>query len=175
MKHIFLFSFLLLLGSGCVQNDNYGDPGPSEYYALKAIVMSRDSLRNSVRSEAARDLHDPGKIYLYKNFLFVVEPGTGIHVYDNANPSNPANLSFITVPGCNDVAVKDNTLYADNAVDLVAMDISDPRSVNVSSRTENVFPELDIPADQYYYEIFSNPDPAKFITIGWKDTLIKRM
>src|SRR5258706_7186484 len=128
MKQKYLLIALLLLGSGCERIDGGGDPGPAQYYALKAVTITKDSLRNSVHSEATRDLHSAGKIYVYKNYLFVVEPRAGVHIFNNADPANPVNLSFITIPAIGDVAVKDNTLYADNAIDLIALDISNPSS-----------------------------------------------
>jgi hypothetical protein len=170
LKYLFIFSLFLFFG-GCYEN-HWGDPGPAQYYALKAVTITKDSLRNSIHTEAARDLHAAGKIYIYKNYLFVVEPGAGIHIYDDADPANPVNISFLAIPACGDIAVKDNILYVDNAIDMVALNITDPSNAKVTSRTEDVFPELTPTSDHFYYSIISNPDPAKYVTIGWKDTLI---
>jgi len=178
MKKIYAFIFCILLAGGCFQM--YGpieDLPPSSYgyHSLTAVTITKDSLKHSVHTELAHDLHAAGKIYIYKNYLFVVESHAGIHIYDNADPHNPANISFIAIPGCGDIAVKDNTLYADNAIDLVAINISDPRTPAVTARMENVFPEIPMPTDYYYYyPIRSNPDPSKFVTIDWKDSVTKR-
>jgi len=175
MKKIYMFSFCFLILGGCF--NMYGHPPidlPANYgHALVAVTITKDSLKNSVRSMPGQNLHSAGKIYLYKNYLFVVEPRKGIHVYDNADPHNPANISFIAIPGCGDIAVKDNTLYADNATDLVAINISDPRNPAVTSRMENIFPEMPLPTGDYYYVLKYNSDPTKFVTIEWKDTVIK--
>jgi hypothetical protein len=172
MKKKYLLIFFLFLSSGGCYEYHTSDSGPAQYYALKAVTITKDSLRKSVHSEAARDLHATGKIYIYKNYLFVVEPGLGIHVYDDADPVNPINISFIAILACGDIAVKYNTLYADNAIDMVALDITDPKNPKVTSRNEDVFPDITPSTDHFYYSILYNPDPANFVTIGWKDTLI---
>jgi hypothetical protein len=144
-------------------NDDF--PG---YPAVTAITMPKAELRFSVYAKAPRALRDPGKIYVFGKYLFVVERYTGVHVIDNANPNAPVNIGFINVPGCMDIAVRYNTLYADNAIDLVAIDISDPTSVKVTSRHENIFPPLPPPEDAW--NILGSPDLSKDVIIGWKDT-----
>ena len=64
----------------------------------------------------------------------------GIHVINNANPSQPVNVAFIDIPGNMDMAVKGNILYADLYTDLVAIDITDPLNVKVKKVIEGVFP-----------------------------------
>ena len=157
--------------SGCY-NWNGGDPVPYYYPAITAITISKDSLKKSVHTSAPSDIHQAGKIYVYKNYLLVVEPLSGIHIFDNSDPHNPTNINFISAPGCGDIAVKENALYVDNAIDLVTVDITDPRSPKVTARIEDVFPSLPIPTDRYYYNILDNPDPTKYVIIGWKDTTV---
>lgn len=103
--------------------------------------MSYSDLRQSVKSSSATDLKDVGKIYYKAPYIFVSEVNKGIHVIDNTNPSSPQNVAFIQVPGNLDIAVKDNVLYADNFIDLVAIDISDPKNVKEIWRDQEVFPQ----------------------------------
>lgn len=81
----------------------------------------------------------PGKIYIHGDYLFVNEQNKGIHIIDNSNPALPKILNFISIPGNVDMAVNNNILYADHYIDLLAIDISDPKSVKVVKTVEGVF------------------------------------
>jgi hypothetical protein len=109
--------------------------------------------------EPPKPLDNPGKIYIFGDYLFVSEPGKGIHILDNTDPASPRNLNFINIPGTGDLAINDHILYADNYVDLLAFDISDPQDIKLVKREEDVFPNL-----------YSNEETGTIIT--FKDTLI---
>lgn len=109
------------------------------YVVQQPIYMKKTELRSSVKVQAARELHKPGKIYAYGDYLFVNEQEEGIHIIDNRNPAAPQTLSFIAIAGNVDLAVKDNILYADNYIDLVAFNIANPKEVQLVKRVENVF------------------------------------
>ncbi len=109
--------------------------------------------------EPAKPLDNPGKIYIFGDYLFISEPGKGIHILDNTDPASPRNLNFINIPGTGDMAINDNILYADNYVDLLAFDISDPQDIEMVKREEDVFPNL-----------YSNEETGTIVT--YKDTLI---
>ena len=102
--------------------------------------------------------------------IFINEKYEGVHVINNADPSNPIKYAFITVPGCIDIAMKGKTLYVDNAIDLVALDVSDPLNVQVTERIPGIFPELR--NNEAYWESM-NFDRSKFVIVGWKDTTVK--
>lgn len=87
----------------------------------------------------ARALRNPGKIYSYGQYLLINEIEEGVHLIDNTDPARPVNLSFIQITGNRDMAVKNHILYADNAVDLLAIDISNPLAPVLRKRLENVF------------------------------------
>jgi len=106
---------------------------------LTPFTRSLSEIRSSVKAESKRDLVHPGKIYTKGNFLFINEIKEGIHVVDNSDPANPKFISFITIPGNGDIAVRNNILYADSYSDLVSLDITDPANAREVSRTENVF------------------------------------
>ncbi|AFL86233.1 hypothetical protein Belba_3750 [Belliella baltica DSM 15883] len=92
--------------------------------------------------EPGKELENPGKIYIYNDFLLINEPQKGIHVLDNSNPSNPVSINFIKIPGNVDLAVNSNMLYADNYLDLLVFDISDPRNIQQVKRVEDVFESM---------------------------------
>lgn len=88
------------------------------------VYMSFEELRSSVEPQEPHPLASPGKIYFKDNYLYINEAGKGIHVIDNSDPANPQPKSFINIPGNFDLAIRDNILYADSYVDLVAINIS---------------------------------------------------
>lgn len=58
-------------------------------------------------------------------------------------------------------------MYADQATDLLAIDISNPENVQIASRVKNVFPF----GSQYPQQLgvyFECPDPDKGLVIGWE-------
>jgi hypothetical protein len=125
-----------------------------------------------VKTFSAREIENPGKIYVINEYLLLVDRLKGIHVFNNENPKDPKNIGFIQITGSNDVAVRNNILYADQASDLLAIDISNPESVQIASRIKNVFPfGIQYPQEQGTY--FECPDPEKGLVIGWEFTTLK--
>jgi hypothetical protein len=110
----------------------------------------------------------PGKIYIKDNYLLINEIGRGIHVVDNRDPAKPVKLSFISIPGNRELAIKDSILYADNALDLVALNIADPSNVRVVKRLENTFTQDNFPSKRNIR--FECPDPDRGIIIRWEKT-----
>ena len=110
------------------------------YTIQEPVYMLRADLQQAVKVVAPQDMHEPGKIYAKGNYLFINEVNKGIHIIDNANPATPRKISFIQIDGNIDMAVKGNILYADNYIDLVALDISNPLDVKLVKRVENIFP-----------------------------------
>lgn len=134
------------------------------------VLMQRTDLEKSVFYRNAQTINEVGKLYYKDNFIFLNEKFKGIHVIDNSNPSSPENVGFINIPGCIDIAIKRNTLYADNAVDLVAIDLSGNLSaLNVTERVKNVFPEPTPPdLDFIPYNFSISERPEGTIIVGWE-------
>ncbi|SMG40628.1 hypothetical protein SAMN05661096_02782 [Marivirga sericea] len=125
-----------------------------------------------IKTLPAQEIDDPGKIYVINDYLLLVDRLKGIHVFDNKNPENPQNIGFIQITGSNDVAVRDNILYADQATDLLAIDISNPENVKIASRVKGVFPfGIQYPQQQGVY--FECPDPEKGLVIAWELTTLQ--
>ncbi|MBN2635768.1 MAG: hypothetical protein JXR61_05815 [Prolixibacteraceae bacterium] len=123
-----------------------GASSSSYYYMYRPVFMMRADMESNVKVTAPRELKNPGKIYLLNDLIFINEKYRGIHVINNADPENPVNVSFIQIDGCIDMSVKGDVLYADNAVDLIALKMSygigdGNGSIVVTKRIENVFPE----------------------------------
>ena len=131
--------------------------------------MPQEQLKESISFKEAQELQEPGKIYMLGKYIFVNEKYKGVHVIDNADPSNPQNLGFIRIPGCLDMAAKGATLYADNATDLVSIDLNDVKNPKVTSREEDVFPELESTPDGGYLPAKYSPDnrPPGSVIVDW--------
>jgi len=106
-----------------------------------------------------KQLDNPGKIYIYGDYLFINEPNKGIHIINNASPANPVNVQFIDIPGNVDLAINSNILYADSYIDLLAFDISNLRDIKMVKRVEDVFPHM-----------YTDMSTGTFMTM--KDTII---
>jgi hypothetical protein len=133
------------------------------------IYLSYEELRKPVQFKSAQSIKEPGKIYIYGDYLFVVEWYKGVHVFNNSNPSAPTNIGFLEILGAVDIAVNQNTLFASCFKDLVSINISDPNNPQQISRTNDIF--------EYTYTTYGNFDPAlpigkvdekKGVVINWK-------
>lgn len=131
----FLFGMVFLL-QGCLK-----DKCTQLYSYWVPVYRTEAEARANVRNNGPQEIERPGKIYIRGNYIFLSEIDKGIHIIDNSNPSAPRNIAFVNIPGNLDMAVKGNILYADFYTDLVAIDISDPLTVQVKKFTENIFPE----------------------------------
>ena len=109
------------------------------YEVNNPVYMSYEDLRSAVADTSPAEISHPGKIYLYGEFILVNEFRKGIHVVHNVDPANPKVISFIKIPGNIDMAIKNNILYADSYVDLVAIDISDLNNIREVARFEDLF------------------------------------
>ncbi|MCP3932891.1 MAG: hypothetical protein GY705_27785 [Bacteroidetes bacterium] len=134
MFSLFTFTFQSCLEDKC--------DATRTFYQFVPVYKQVNEIRQNIEFSEARDLENPGKMYYYQDYIFVNELYEGIHIIDNRNPSNPVNIRFIGIPGNVDIAAKGNVLYADNYIDLLSLDISDPTSPSLLSRTEDVFPSI---------------------------------
>jgi len=138
-------------------------------------LMSKTAFRSSVEVIAPKTIEEPGKIYVYQDYIFVSDVHSGIHIIDNSDPKSPKAIKFIQIPGNEDISVKDNFLYADSATDLVVFDISDINNVSIIEQLEDVFNvyNYDIPveAEAVDYGKFDFDDD---IIVGWTLTTERR-
>lgn len=148
-------SAMIFLG-GCLQDKCVST---TTYTFYEPVFKLPEELRQPIQTDGPQSLSNPGKIYYYQDFLFINERLKGIHVIDNRNPANPVPIAFINIPGNSDMAVRNNVLYADNYIDLVAIDISTPANPTFLSRTESVFPNAYhlVPGQGYLVEYRETP------------------
>lgn len=160
-KTIILLVVAVSFFSSCLK-----DKCTQTYTLYRPVYKTRQEVRSEIKSKAARAIVQPGKISLFGTTIFLNEIDKGIHVIDNSNPSQPKNIGFIEVPGNVDLAIKGNRLYADLFADLVTIDITDPKNIQVVSIKEKVFP----------HRLFANGFSAdtNLVIVDWlkKDTSV---
>lgn len=158
--HAILFIVILLLVSmlleGCT--DTCETKNVFSYY--EPVYTSMTDIRASLKQGDARDLNRLGKLYLKGDYIYVNEPGEGIHIINNQDPSTPTNRGFIAIPGNFSLSAKGNYLYVDSYIDLVVLDISDPDNISEVNRLESIFDDY----NSYGYFV----DPELGIVTDWK-------
>ena len=160
IRNIFALLILFTASNSCM--DEYTEV----FTANSPVYMSYEDLRDAVKMTAARDLVNPGKIYFKDGYIFINEELKGIHIIDNRNPQNPQNIGFVEIPGNVDIAVKENILYADSYVDLVAIDISNVNNPEEVHRVEDIFPYTTPPYDENYR--VAKVEEEKGVVIDWE-------
>ena len=150
-KHLMILAMLALASALVIMA--FTSP-PYRPHSYEPIMMSRAALEASIAFEPARAIEKPGKLWVYNNYIMLIEQYRGIHVIDNSNPNDPQRIHFIRIEGCTEVAVRDGILYASNAVDLIGIKAtSDFASLEVVSRNRNVLPSVSSPEhwNDWYY------------------------
>lgn len=143
MKNRIKFLFIVLFGSSLLFSCMDEVKSTYSFRTMMPVYLEMKDVRAKVISIApAQEIENPGKIYIYNDYLLINEPSKGIHIYDNKNPANPINLSFIPIEGNVDLAINSDILYADNYVDLLAFDLSNIRNIRLVKRVEDVFNHL---------------------------------
>ena len=117
------------------------------------VTQTIADFRASVKIQEPRAIKESGKIYAWKDFIFINDKNEGVHIIDNTDPFNPHKIKFLSIPRNTDIAIKDSKLYANSGMDLVVFDISEINNIKESGRLENVFPT-------YYYAV---PAEARYI------------
>jgi len=161
IRNIFALLILFIAFNSCM--DEYTEV----FTANSPIYMSYEDLREAVKITSSRDLVNTGKIYFKDGYIFVNEELKGIHIINNQDPANPQNIGFIEIPGNVDIAVKNNILYADSYVDLVAIDISTIANPVVVKRIEDIFPYTTPAPKNKDYRI-AEIDKEKGVVIDWE-------
>lgn len=167
-----LTTALCLLYSCGEREKDEGTYGTYQYKINEPLFISADEFRQLVKvNDEPRQIVNYGKMCFYEGYLYISEPGKGIHIIDNQNPSNPAAIGFIELFGNVDLAIRNDLLYADALIDLVWFDISNPAKPVLKSRLENVFPEARALVDNEYgydYSLCYEGECKGDVVVGWK-------
>jgi hypothetical protein len=167
---LFLFSNLGLLASSCKENP---DPRPETNY--EPVLMKRDKLNNgAIKWQGPQHIQQPGKIYYKDSFIFINQKYEGLHVVRSQASGQLEKVGFIRIPGNLDVAIKDAILYADNATDLIAIDLQhllEEQSVRITKRVENALPGYSPPDNGRIPDAYQQENrPPNTVIVRWKPT-----
>ncbi|MFV8355735.1 hypothetical protein ACNQGB_06080 [Flavobacterium sp. XS1P32] len=143
MKKIVILMLVSFLFVSCWPTTDTGDFARQEY---KPVIITRSALETSIAFQNAQPIIKSGKIYIKDDLMFINDVNKGFHVYDYTDPKKPIRLHFIKAPGATDLAIKGNTVYINQAVDLVTATF-DPatKKFTVTNRNKNVFPQKQAP------------------------------
>ena len=157
MKNLKLLLFTVtltgtLLLQSCFYNYHDDDDFPStpQYSQYTPVIMSREQMVNSIKMSEPKSMKKAGKIYVKDSYIFITDENKGFHIYDNSNPNAPQLTGFLEVPGATDMAIKNNTIYINQAVDLVAVSLNN-NQVTVQKRIANTFPQKTSPDGFNHY------------------------
>ncbi len=131
------------------------------FHRMTPVYTTTEEIREAVAVMPPRTIQGTGKIFSHENFLFLNEPGNGVHIIDNTDPTQPHTTGFINIPGNYDLAVEGDIMYADSYIDLLAIDISNHQAIQVLHREENVFPKFN--SFGFY------PDVNKGVVTRWDE------
>lgn len=176
MKNSALLLFMSVATVFVSCSDEVDDAGEKEY--LIAVPVTSDLQQFKEEAVAVTDplpIKESGKIYAYKDYVFVNDVNRGFHILDNSDPAAPENIAFIKLEGNNDISVKDDRLYADSYGDLVIFDIADIENIPAAKRIENAIYQqfwctvgFDVDWPEADYFDYSEFDPASEAIIGWE-------
>lgn len=161
-------AFILL--ASCV--DNTFDDLPNTVDA--SVPIYADTTHPvQVVMEGFRPVSNPGKIYVYGNYIFQNELNEGIHIIDNSDRQHPVKKAFLAIPFNTEMAIKGNHLYANSVSDLLVISLADPLHPSLVNKIKHAFPFIPqtYPPDGGY---FVCPDPSKGVVVGWKRERVEK-
>lgn len=162
MRYLIVSACLFLLSS-CWFGKKH-PPEPSYHnvkrWAWKPVYGFNDDYKKVTWHPTPRPVTKAGKIYVFGNRIYQNEVGAGIHVIDNSIPSQAQRVAFIEIPGNTELSIKNQSLFANNFMDIVEVDISNPSSPIEKSRIKNAFIAYDVefpyswqaPSDSGFYK-----------------------
>lgn len=161
-----LLLMFVVLGALSSCNDKFTETFTANVPEYMSLT---DWRAQEIAPDNPRVLSDPGKIYIYQDYLFIVERGEGVHIINNANPASPQNLSFLAIRGCVDLAVFNNALYVDSFYDLLSFDISNPAHPVLQCRIPDAFEFDNWTLIKGYNDDlpFTGIDTNRGVIVGW--------
>ncbi|HEX8332420.1 MAG TPA: hypothetical protein VF622_07335 [Segetibacter sp.] len=164
---LLFFSFVAMYG--CEPEPFTKVPKEAEGYKP---IYADPALVKEVTYKAAIPVTKAGKIYYKGGYIFQVDQGSGIHVINATNPSQTTRIGFISINGCQEIAITGNYLFTNNLHDLITVDISDFTKPQVVKRIAGAFSlnNNELPPARGYFEC---PDPKKGVIIGWRKEMLQ--
>lgn len=153
MKKVIVIVFCLVLTS-CIF-DNWGETTTVDpvFSRFEPVTLSITEFENSIEIQDKIPVTESSKIYIIGDYIFINDKRTGFHIFDNTDVANPIKKKFLKIPGATDISIRNNTLYINQATDLVVLTLDySTFQIEVKKRLKNVFPELRSPDGEYFSE-----------------------
>jgi len=173
MKRKLLFTVLITGGIffGC-SDSGYRLDNSSRLINEPVFMTTKEFRSQKITTRSAQTIKEQGKICFFNGYIYISEPGKGIHIIDNRDPRKPSPKGFIELDGNTDIAIRNNKLYADSYIDLLWFNLSNPERPEYTSRLENVFqynlPVIDNGYGYDYNMCYSDDKLKDNIIVGWK-------
>jgi hypothetical protein len=136
---------------------------------VKGYAPIYENTENSkIKSMPAQAYTNSGKIYQKGNTTYQIDNELGIHVIDCNNVQAPVKIAFLSIKGISEMAIKDNILYTDNGIDLVAIDISDINNIKEVDRIKDAYEISSRVVPPHTGSYFECVDQTKGRVIGWE-------
>jgi hypothetical protein len=116
----------LLLLPGCLK-----DHVKESYQLYEPVYALKSSVLAGINGDAGTPVSQTGQIYVKGSYVYLNDPGKGIHIIDNSDPANPVQTAFLNIPGNLNIGIRNNILYADMYADVLSIDISNVHQVKV--------------------------------------------
>lgn len=170
MKKILYLAFILPLIAARCGGETWGYDTSR---GMKPVYLPNENYE-LVSLQAPRPMTQSAKIYVKDKLIFAIEQGEGVHIIDNSDATKPQKIRFLRIFGCNDIAIKGSTMYADNFTDLIVIDFSKLDSPKVVNRVKNLYPNTNGDANfpNNYNGYFECVDAKKGKVIGWKESVL---
>src|SRR6187200_2728192 len=107
----FLLLFILSISiSSCWRSRNIDPPGTTytqtKVLGYKPVYGEEPAAKKILYKASPSAVIQAGNIYAFRNYIFQIDPGYGIHVIDNSIPSDAKRIGFIEVKGCSQISIK---------------------------------------------------------------------
>jgi hypothetical protein len=129
------------------------------------IYISKDSLTD-IRNLPPQPIEKTGSIFWYGSYFLMIEEMKGIHVFEVKDSVQPIPLTFLKIPAVSSFTIQNDVLFADNATNLVAIDVSNIQNIVLLSVSEDVYTQQPFPP--LYNGHFVCYDKSKGYLGGWK-------
>jgi hypothetical protein len=143
-----LFIFFIVLTSSCRRDCTEF----RTYIKYIPLEKSLKEVRESFKVESPRNLENPRKIYVYEDYLLIVDEFKGFQVVDNSNTSSPVALKFIRLDACTDVSVQNGIIYANQGPDVVSLSFNNAADISITGRLEKAMNTELIQGDNFIYD-----------------------
>lgn len=133
-KTILALFALMLFISSCLKDENL-----KRYTFYTPEYATMQEVQDNVKSKAPQPIENLGNMIVYNNYILAVENAKGIHLIDASTKRAPVKIGFIPIPGCQNMVIRNNYLYANCYTDLFIIDINNIQDIKLVNAKDSMF------------------------------------